>query len=42
MENIDTDNLRKIIYLSALLHDIGKFYQRADENPVKNTRGSKL
>ena len=42
MENTDKDNLRKLIYLSALLHDIGKFYQRADENPVKNTRGSKL
>ena len=26
------DNKRQIIYLGALLHDIGKFYQRADKN----------
>ena len=31
MENIDTDNLRKLIYLSALLHDIGKFIYRSQE-----------
>ncbi|OFX30473.1 MAG: type III-A CRISPR-associated protein Cas10/Csm1 [Bacteroidetes bacterium GWA2_32_17] len=29
MENTDKDNLRKIIYLSALLHDIGKFHYRS-------------
>ena len=27
------DNKRYAIYLGALLHDIGKFYQRADEKP---------
>ena len=26
-----TDNIRQQIYLAALLHDIGKFYQRADK-----------
>lgn len=26
------DHLREQIYLAALLHDIGKFYQRADDN----------
>jgi len=26
------DNIREQIYLAALLHDIGKFYQRADTN----------
>ena len=25
---------REIVYLAALLHDIGKFYQRADEGGV--------
>ncbi len=30
MEN--GDSMRNKIYLAALLHDIGKFYQRADEN----------
>lgn len=28
------DNNRTLIYLAALLHDIGKFYQRADRNEV--------
>ncbi len=32
------DNKRAEVYLAALLHDIGKFYQRADEN---NTNKSK-
>lgn len=25
------ENKRDLVYLAALLHDIGKFYQRADE-----------
>jgi CRISPR-associated protein Csm1 len=29
-QNIKTDYTREKIYLAALLHDIGKFYQRAD------------
>ncbi len=33
------DYLREKIYLAALLHDIGKFYQRADEG---NSKTSKL
>lgn len=32
-----TDHQRDIIYLAALLHDIGKFYQRADSAGVKNS-----
>jgi CRISPR-associated protein Csm1 len=33
------DNKRAEIYLAALLHDIGKFYQRADENStLRSTR----
>lgn len=31
------DNTREKIYLAAMLHDIGKFYQRADEGGVKNS-----
>lgn len=31
-------NLREKIYLAALLHDIGKFYQRADENGTQNSK----
>lgn len=31
------DNIREHIYLAALLHDIGKFYQRADTGDVKNS-----
>ena len=34
MEN--SDPMRNQIYLAALLHDIGKFYQRADENLFVN------
>lgn len=28
---------RELIYLAALLHDIGKFYQRADTGMVKDS-----
>ncbi|MCS6982500.1 MAG: HD domain-containing protein, partial [Flavobacteriales bacterium] len=28
---------RDLLYLAALLHDIGKFYQRADENPASQS-----
>lgn len=31
------DNTREKIYLAALLHDIGKFYQRADVGSVNNS-----
>ena len=31
------DKIREHIYLAALLHDIGKFYQRAD-NPYSDKR----
>ncbi len=31
------ENTRQIIYLAALLHDIGKFYQRADKTGVRNS-----
>lgn len=31
-------NVRELIYLAALLHDIGKFYQRADEGSVAASR----
>lgn len=31
------DTNREKIYLAALLHDIGKFYQRADDGSVKNS-----
>ena len=34
----DMDTIREKVYLAALLHDIGKFYQRADTGSV---RGSK-
>ena len=30
------DNIRERIYLAALLHDIGKFYQRADNKLLEN------
>jgi CRISPR-associated protein Csm1 len=30
-------NSRDIVYLAALLHDIGKFWQRADESGVKSS-----
>ncbi len=32
------DNIREHIYLAALLHDIGKFYQRADTGSVKTSK----
>lgn len=32
------DNTREKIYLAALLHDIGKFYQRADVGSVSNSK----
>lgn len=32
------DNTREKIYLAALLHDIGKFYQRADAGSVNNSK----
>lgn len=32
------DNTREKIYLAALLHDIGKFYQRADVGSVRNSK----
>lgn len=31
------DEKRNMIYLAALLHDIGKFYQRADKNGTQNS-----
>ena len=31
------DSEREVIYLAALLHDIGKFFQRADPNGVKHS-----
>ena len=32
------ENTREHIYLAALLHDIGKFYQRADTGSVQNSK----
>ena len=32
------ENIRNRIYLAALLHDIGKFYQRADTGSVRTSR----
>lgn len=32
------DNIREHIYLAAMLHDIGKFYQRADTGSVHTSR----
>lgn len=37
MSNSKNNNIREQIYLAALLHDIGKFYERADEKDVKNS-----
>ncbi len=34
----ETDFQREKIYLAALLHDIGKFYQRADTGSVKSSK----
>lgn len=31
------DNVREKLYLAALLHDIGKFYQRADHGSVSKS-----
>lgn len=36
--NQNQDPMRKQIYLAALLHDIGKFYQRADTGAVKSSK----
>lgn len=32
------NNQKQLIYLSALIHDIGKFYQRADEDGTRNSK----
>ena len=32
------ENIRERIYLAALLHDIGKFYQRADQGSVRTSK----
>lgn len=32
------ENIREHIYLAALLHDIGKFYQRADSGSVGSSK----
>ena len=32
------ENVREHIYLAALLHDIGKFYQRADTGSVATSK----
>ena len=32
------ENIREHIYLAALLHDIGKFYQRADIGSVNSSK----
>jgi CRISPR-associated protein Csm1 len=34
-QNNDMDTTRQKIYLAALLHDIGKFYQRASNSKDK-------
>lgn len=31
------DNIREHIYLSAILHEIGKFYQKADNENITIT-----
>lgn len=36
------ENIRERIYLAALLHDIGKFYQRADAGSVRSSRYLKM
>ena len=35
--NNDKDKIRQQIYLGALLHDIGKFYQRYDANSASKS-----
>lgn len=37
IKNDDMDKKKELIYLAALLHDIGKFYQRADAGSVRNS-----
>ena len=37
-QNLTTDPMREKIYLAALLHDIGKFYQRSDSESVKTSK----
>ena len=37
-QNLMTDPMREQIYLAALLHDIGKFYQRSDTGAVKTSK----
>lgn len=32
------DSIRNHVYLAALLHDIGKFYQRADEDSTASSK----
>ena len=32
------DTLREKVYLAALLHDIGKFYQRADKGSARGSQ----
>jgi len=34
---MNMDTIREKVYLAALLHDIGKFYQRADSGSVKSS-----
>ncbi len=36
--NLTTDPMREQLYLAALLHDIGKFYQRADTGAVHSSK----
>lgn len=36
------DTLREKVYLAALLHDIGKFYQRADTGSVRGSKYLKV
>ncbi|WP_293739186.1 type III-A CRISPR-associated protein Cas10/Csm1 [uncultured Parabacteroides sp.] len=36
------ENSRERIYLAALLHDIGKFYQRADSGSIRSSRYLKV
>lgn len=38
MGNDNFETIRQKVYLAALLHDIGKFYQRADNNNTKDSR----
>jgi len=38
MNNNKTDNIREQIYLAALLHDIGKFYQRFDPDSTSKSK----